>query len=383
MPDTPLTSIPVTTELLIGVAELEPTDRGLQPHRLPTFARRQNSDPQMAMVEAQPAGARLAFRTAATRTDLVVVRTRPMYGGVATRPDGIYDLVIDGELRGQVPSSGGDRLILDPATGTSHSEPGPEATISFADLPGHDKLVEIWLPHNELTRVVDLLADAPVHPVPRNLPRWVHHGSSVSHGSNASHPTGTWPVIAAKRADVDLHNLGFGGGALLDPFVARTIAATEADLISVKLGINLVNHDLLRRRALGPAVHGFLDIIREAHPDVPLVVVSSIYCPIQESTPGPLAPDFQDGVLKFVATGDPAGVREGQLTLEVVREELAGLVELRAQEDPHLSYVDGTRLLGPEDVARYPYPDNLHPSPEAHRVIGDRFGEILTGIVRK
>nr|WP_307723349.1 SGNH/GDSL hydrolase family protein [Corynebacterium variabile] len=48
--------------------------------------------------------------------------------------------------------------------------------------------------------------------------------SSVSHGSNAPHPTGTWPVIAAHAADVDLHNLGLGGSALLDPFVARTIA---------------------------------------------------------------------------------------------------------------------------------------------------------------
>ncbi|AIT62083.1 GDSL-type esterase/lipase family protein [Corynebacterium doosanense] len=377
MPVTPLTSIPVTPELLIGVAELEPTDRGLQPHRLPSFARRQNSDPQMAMVEAQPAGARLVLRTAATRIDLVVLRSRPMYGGTVGRPDGIYDLVIDGELSGHATSSGGDRLILDPATGFSHSEPGPEATISFTGLPARDKTVEIWFPHNELTRIVDLRVDAPVQPVPRDRPRWVHHGSSVSHGSNASNPTGTWPVVAARLAGMDLHNLGFGGGALLDPFVARTIAGLPADLISVKLGINLVNSDLFRRRALGPAVHGFLDIIREAHPETPLLVVSSVYCPIQESTPGPVDPELSDGQLSFVATGDPAEVRAGKLTLEVIREELAALVEQRAQEDAHLRYLDGLELWGPEDVARHPYPDNLHPSPEAHRLMGERFAGYL------
>lgn len=50
MADTPrptLTDTPVTTDLLIGVAELEPTDRGLQPHRLPAFARNQSTDPQV------------------------------------------------------------------------------------------------------------------------------------------------------------------------------------------------------------------------------------------------------------------------------------------------------------------------------------------------
>ena len=41
---------------------------------------------------------------------------------------------------------------------------------------------------------------------------------------------------------------------------------TPADLISVKLGINLVNTDLMRLRAFGPAVHGFLDTIRDGHP---------------------------------------------------------------------------------------------------------------------
>ena len=36
------------------------------------------------------------------------------------------------------------------------------------------------------------------------------------------------------------------------------------DLISLKLGINLVNTDLMRLRAFGPAVHGFLDKVPAA-----------------------------------------------------------------------------------------------------------------------
>ena len=108
---------------------------------------------------------------------------------------------------------------------------------------------------------------------------------------------------------MELINLGLGGSALLDPFTARAMRDTPADLISVKIGINLVNTDLMRLRAFTPAVHGFLDTIREGHPTTPLLVVSPILCPIHEDTPGPSAPDFDalgDGRLRFRATGDPA-----------------------------------------------------------------------------
>ena len=71
---------------------------------------------------------------------------------------------------------------------------------------------------------------------------------------------------AAALAGVDLVNLGFGGSALLDPFTARTMRDTPADLVSVKIGINLVNTDLMRLRAFAPAVDGFLDTIRDGHP---------------------------------------------------------------------------------------------------------------------
>ncbi len=85
---------------------------------------------------------------------------------------------------------------------------------------------------------------------------WVHHGSSISQGSNAATPAGTWASIAARAAGVGLVNLGFGGSALLDPFVARVIRDTPADLLSVKMGINIVNADLMRRRAFAPACTG-------------------------------------------------------------------------------------------------------------------------------
>ena len=136
---------------------------------------------------------------------------------------------------------------------------------------------------------------------------------------------------------MELVNLGLGGSALLDPFTARAMRDTPADLISVKIGINLVNTDLMRLRAFTPAVHGFLDTIREGHPTTPLLVVSPILCPIHEDTPGPSAPDFADiaaGRLRFRATGDPAERAAGKLTLSVIREELARIVRAAGGRRP-------------------------------------------------
>ena len=109
---------------------------------------------------------------------------------------------------------------------------------------------------------------------------------------------------------MELINLGLGGSALLDPFTARALRDTPADLISVKIGINLVNTDLMRLRAFTPAVHGFLDTIREGHPTTPLLVVSPILCPIHEDTPGPSALDLtalSAGQLRFRGHGRPGG----------------------------------------------------------------------------
>jgi GDSL-like Lipase/Acylhydrolase family len=189
--------------------------------------------------------------------------------------------------------------------------------------------------------------------------------------------------LAASARDVDLVNLGFSGSALLDPFVARAMRDTPADLISIKLGINLVNTDLMRLRAFGPAVHGFLDTIREGHPATPLLVVSPILCPIHEDTPGPAATDFSqlaEGRLSFVATGDPADPT--RLTLNIVRDQLRRLVALRAADDPHLSYLDGRELYGETDHAVLPLPDALHPDAATHRLIGERFADLAFGAGR-
>ncbi|WP_327397135.1 GDSL-type esterase/lipase family protein [Streptomyces phaeochromogenes] len=372
---------PVTADMLRGFLDLEQTPRGLLPHRLPARARRQIPDDRLAVAEAQPSGVRLVFRTRATFVELDTLPTRRVYRGFPAPADGVYDLLVDGRLAAQATVTGGNvRTIVDMVTQSAELTEGPAGTARFAELPAGDKDIEIWLPHTEITELIALRTDAPVEPAPDNGRKvWLHHGSSISHGSNAAHPTAIWPALAASRGGVELVNLGFGGSALLDPFTARAMRDTPADLISLKIGINVVNADAMRLRAFTPAVHGFLDAIREGHPTTPLLVVSPVLCPIQEDTPGPLAPELDGGTLRFKATGDPAERAAGRLTLNVIRDELARVVEQRAADDPNLHYLDGRDLYGEKDHAEFPLPDAIHPDPAGHRRIGENFARLVFG----
>src|SRR6185312_11590391 len=244
-------------------------------------------------------------------------------------------------------------------------------------LPPTWKAIEFWLPHNESLELVSLVSEAPLEPLEQQRPRWIHHGSSISQGSNAASPSQIWPAVAARRGGVDLVNLGVGGSSFIAPFIARVIRVAPADYISLAFGIKIVNLDALRVRTLVPAIHGFLDTLRDGHATTPLVLISPIFCGIHEDTPGPGAFDpatFATGQVKFIATGTAGDEALGRLTLQVIRREMRSLLERRA-DDVNLHFLDGLELYGEPDAADLPLPDNLHPDTATHRLIGDRFAD--------
>lgn len=374
----------LTAEFVCGVAELEPTDRGIRPHRLPETIRRRFADPQLTTMEAQPSGVRVAVRTTARQVALEVHATRIAYRG-ATRARGAIDVVVDAG-RGDIIShshtlSQGDTVEVDLLTGSHTFEPGASELVTVTDLPPGQKTVEMWLPHNEQVDLIELRSDATLQPAPRTGPLWLHHGSSISQGSNALSPTRIWPAVAARRAEAQLHNLGFGGSALVDPFMARLMRDTPADVISVKLGLNVVNLDAMRLRSFAPAVHGFLDTIRDGHPNTPLMLISPIHCAIHEDTSGPGAIDpatLGTDSVQFVATGAHGDTAQGRLTLRVIRDAMEDIVRRRS-DDPNLHYLDGLTLYGETDAQHHPLPDGLHPDTDTHALIGQRFADEAFG----
>ena len=352
-----------------GIVELTPRERGALTQRVPAWARAQIVDPALLFVSSMPSGGRLEFLTDSTTVELEAVFTRLEYGGVVPHPAAV-DLVVDGALYATSVLENtdvirfSDRWSLD--FEVIHRDP---SIVRLDGLPDGRKRVELWLPQgaSAMLRTLRLGDSADVAAPPASSRRrWVHYGSSISHCMEADRPTGVWPVVAARHAGVDLMSLGLAGQCQLDQFLARVIRDLEVDLISLKLGINVVNADTMRERTFVPAVHGLLDTIRDGHPETPIMVISPIICPVAEDHPGPTVPNA-DGRVEVVER--PEALQLGALTLRRIRELLEIVVAQR--QDPNLHYLHGHELFGPDDVGDLP--DGLHPDSGGYRRIGERF----------
>jgi hypothetical protein len=358
--------------VLAGALDVDETSVGVIPRRLPSWTRHQLVDPALRMLVTTPAGVRLAFTTDACDLELDVMLTMFELGDLPLRPP-CFDLAVDGEVVDGQPTTEGTVLHLDPATGGFEFRPGAPTTVRFGGLPGRAGTnVEVWLPQAAVVELRALRAPPGATigaPLTSTRRTWVHYGSSISQCMEADRPTGTWPTVAARLADVELRNLAFAGQCHLDPVVARTIRDLPADVISLKLGINVVNGDTMRERTFVMALHGFLDTVRDGHPTTPLAVVTPIICPSAEEHPGPTV-SGPDGRFRVVARSPELSV--GALTLTRIRTILADVVATRRQAgDGNLHVLDGLALFGPGDIDDLP--DDLHPNAAGYQRMGERF----------
>lgn len=361
--------------IMIGALDFDRREHGISPRRLPAWTRPQV--PQMMDVMARmPAGVRLAFVTDSSSIEVTALTTNIVTPPRAPRPVA-FDLDIDGQVTSAV-DTGGNQIIMNPAHPQDYKlERGKPFTARFDKLGSAPKFCQLWLPHNALVelRMLSLDQGASLEAPPAPANRWVHYGSSISHCMEAQQPTGTWPAVAARRGGMTLYGMGFGGQCHLDQFVARSIRDLDVDVISIKTGINVVNMDSMRERTFVPALHGFIDTIREARPETPVVIASPIYCPAAEYKPGPTVPNAEG---KFVTLSGHEEVQTGCLTLTRIRAIISSVVESRRQlGDAHLGYVNGLDLFGEADA--HDLPDDLHPNPEGYRRLGERFADRVFG----
>ena len=135
--------------------------------------------------------------------------------------------------------------------------------------------------------------------------------------------------------------------------LAMTIRELPADLITLKLGINVQGGWSLSPRTFMAAVIGFVRIIREKHPVTPIVLVSPIVSPPREEHRNPVGLSLQD-------------IR-GQLEEAIERmKDTCG--------DENLSYINGLTLFEKSWVPGC-MPDGLHPNAEGYERLGNRFAE--------
>lgn len=354
---------------------VEPT--GVTLHRSPDSGRAQLADRAFDFSSAVPSGVRLEMLTDATALELDARLTVLLPPGMPSAGS-VFDLVVDGELREPVVATEQSTVVFDPATGDLQARPAEPATVRFRLGPrARERRVEIWLPVAPACTLTDIRIPewASLLPAPASGPLWAHYGSSISQCADAGRPTATWPAAVARSAGRSLLNLGLGGQCHLDPFMARAVRDLPASAISLELGINVLNADSMRERAFVAAFHGFLDTIRDGHPDTPVLIITPIVCPAAERRPGPTLVG-SDGMVR---TADrPAELALGALTLTRIRELLHRHVERRrGNGDDRLRLVDGTALLGPDDVAELP--DGLHPSAAGYARMAERLLPLAFG----
>lgn len=305
-----------------GAVSLQETSEWTMPWRTP-HAEHVLFPEQLLERSAMPAGVRISFSSDTTRVAGNIV---------PHRESGRLVLCCDGEFIDATDLTGRD-------------------TFAFENLSSSMKLIELWLPQYGVFQLRNLEIDdgATIEPFTDGRPRWITYGSSITQCRQAASPTQTWPAIVARGCGFNLSCLGYGGQCHLDAMVARMIRELPADYISMCLGINIQGAASLGPRAFRPAIIGAVQIIREKHPDIPLVLMSPIYSPPRENKPN--------------AVG---------FHLQGMREEVQAAAEaLRANGDERIHYVNGLDVFG-ADLAHL-LPDDLHPNADGYRAMGQNF----------
>jgi len=321
--------VELTPPMFRGAVSLEQTEDGVKPWRIPYREYPLFPPDGLGHTAEMAAGVRMRFASDTTEAAIELAPSE-----TARKLDLVYG---DG-----LPQS----LTLQPG----------ESIATFAGLSEGEKLIELYLPQHApaIVRSLRIEAGASWHVPEDSRPKWVAYGSSITQCAGALSPSRTWPALVARRFGLDLTCLGYGGNCHLEPMVARMIRDREADVISLCAGINIYGGGgSLSRRTFRAAMIGFVQIIREKHPDTPIALLSPIWAPRCEDTRNALG-----------------------FTLREMRTEIEeAACSLAACGDRHVRYIDGLTIFGPE-LAAY-LPDQLHPDGTGYTLMGQSVGDIV------
>ena len=99
-----------------------------------------------------------------------------------------------------------------------------------------DKPAIIYLPEGMQPLVQSLTAvKGEIAPAPA-LPRWLAYGDWTTQGWIASGPSQGWAAIAARKAGLNLVNMGYAGAGRGEIVSAEHIAALTAEIVTIAYG---------------------------------------------------------------------------------------------------------------------------------------------------
>ncbi len=259
-----------------------------------------------------PAGGRIRFRT-----DSSTVALRLEW----PHPPGMRNMHFFGQ-------SGVDLYVRDTYWGTA--APDKDATpgkvyehVYFRGQPRVMRDITIYLALYSPVKVLEIGLDpnaalelakpfATTRPV-------VFYGTSITQGGCASRPGMSYQAILGRRLNLDHVNLGFSGNGKGEAGLAGAVAEIDAAAFVLDFAQNNGNVE-----SLAQVYDPFIGILRERHPDTPIVSITPIYAANE-------------------ATGSSRNEQMRALIRKVVSRRIAA-------GDTHLQLVEGTDLLGPSRV---------------------------------
>jgi lysophospholipase L1-like esterase len=284
-------------------------ENGGELYRLPIKLKDTYRDPVWNLAK-DPSGGRIRFRTNSSTVAIRLEYPKP--------PDGTnmhafgqtgVDLYADGVYR---------------STAIAPKDAGPGKIIEhdyFKDQPRVDREIILYLPLYMPAKVLGIGLDAEARieaPTPFAVAGpVVFYGTSITQGGCASRPGMSYQAILARMLNLDFVNLGFSGNGRGEPELARAVASINASAFVLDLAQNNPTVE-----SLAQVYAPFIDTIRSAHPETPILVITPIYAAHESWS--------RDARLD--------GMRE------LIRQVAAKRI---AAGDHHLEIVEGTDLLGP------------------------------------
>jgi len=213
----------------------------------------------------------------------------------------------------------------------------------------------VYLPEGMRPTVlaVDAL-DGEIEPAPAQ-PKWLAYGDSVAEGWCASSPAGAWPALAGRRYNLDVRNLGYAGAARGEIVSAEQLAGVAASVISITHGTNCWTRVPFSEGMLYEGTRAFLEVVRQGHPETPIVVVSPVVRPDAEATPNRLG----------------ATLADLRRAMERATDERIGA------GDDRLWLIPGGDLLRPEHLS-----DGIHPDDAGHEILAEVIGTKVAEVAK-
>ena len=203
-----------------------------------------------------------------------------------------------------------DQLVID------NMDPVMREYIVYLSLYEGVKKIEIGIDEGSVI-------EQPALDSPRKGSPIVMYGTSILQGGCANRPGMAFTNIISRELDREVVNLGFSGNALLDYEIAELMAQVKDPSLFVLDNVPNCKHEVIDERQ-----EKFFRILRDAHPDVPVVFIEN--------------PNYPHLVFDKVTA---ANVAARNASMKAVYE------KLEKEGEKKIYYIKGDKMLGTDGEA--------------------------------